>query len=70
MMNIRLDDPTLEESINKLFGSDERRIAQAFSEFLFHHQLKEDIGISIEQLDAGKGESLKEAMQTIRDKYE
>jgi len=70
MLNIEIDNPELEESLKQLFGNNQQSIARAFAEFVHQRKIKQDIGVSIAQLEAGEGLSLNETMQSIRQKYE
>jgi hypothetical protein len=70
MLNIHIDDTELEKSIKQVFGEDTRSIASAFSEFIKQRRIRQDIGISIEQLAAGESLPLSDVMDGIRAKYE
>ncbi len=70
MLNIRIDNPELEKSIKQTYGGDTVGIASAFSEFIQQQKIKQDIGVSVEQLDAGEGIALGNVMKDIRAKYE
>ena len=70
MLNIHIDDPELEKNIKQTFGEDTRSIARAFSEFIKQRRIKQDIGVSIEQLDAGESVPLGDVINDIRKKYE
>ena len=70
MLNIEIDNPELEASLQQLFGNNQQSIACAFAEFVLQRKIKQDIGVSIAQLDAGEGLSLQETMQSIRSHYE
>jgi hypothetical protein len=70
MLNIEIDNPELEASLQQLFGNNQQSIASAFAEFVQQRKIKQDIGVSITQLDAGEGLSLRETMQAIRSQYE
>jgi hypothetical protein len=70
MLNIRIDNPELEKNIRQTYGEDTISIANAFSEFIHQQKIKQDIGISIEQLDAGEGLTLGNVMEDVRAKYE
>ena len=70
MLNIHIDDPELEKNIKQTFGEDTRSIARAFSEFIKQRRIKQDIGVSIEQLDAGESVPLGDVINDIRTKYE
>ena len=70
MLNIHIDDPELEKNIKQTFGEDTRSIARAFSEFIKQRRIKQDIGVSIEQLGAGESVPLGDVINDIRKKYE
>lgn len=70
MLNIQIDNPELEGCIVERYGGDMDSLARAFSDFLHHERVKQDIGVSIAQLDAGGGVPLTTAMREIRAKYE
>jgi len=70
MLNICIDNPELEKNIRQTYGEDTISIANAFSEFIHQQKIKQDIGISIEQLDAGEGLTLGNVMEDVRAKYE
>jgi type II restriction/modification system DNA methylase subunit YeeA len=70
MLNIEIDSPELEESLQQLFGNNQQSMADAFAEFIQQRKIKQDIGISIAQLNAGEGLSLRETMQSLRQPYE
>ncbi len=70
MLNIQIDNPELEKNIRQTYGDDSQSIANAFLAFIRQQGIKQDIGISIKQLDAGEGLPLAEVMEGIRSKYE
>ncbi|MBT6617303.1 MAG: hypothetical protein HOB43_03670 [Thiotrichales bacterium] len=70
MLNITIEDSLLESNLKQAFGEDTKSIAKAFSEFIQGYKIKQDIKVSIEQLDADGGLPLAEAVADIRSKYE
>jgi len=70
MLNIQIDNPELEKSIQQAYGDDVHSLANAFGEFIKQQEIKQDISISIKQLDAGEGLPLNEVMKEVRRKYE
>lgn len=68
MLNIDIDNPELEASLQPLFGNNQQSIASAFAEFVQQRNIKQDIGVSIAQLDVGEGLSLREAIQSVSNK--
>lgn len=70
LLNLQIDNKELEEQLLKQFGGDTESIARAFLEFLREERIREDIGVSVSQLEAGEGVPLRAVMQEIRAKYE
>ncbi|MBL1353158.1 MAG: hypothetical protein COA61_007505 [Zetaproteobacteria bacterium] len=70
MLNIQIDNPELEKNIKQTYGNDSQLMANAFAEFIKKQWVRQDIGVSIQQLDAGEGLPLAEVMADIRNKYE
>jgi len=66
MLTIQIDNPELEKSIKQIYGEDVSGIADAFSEFIQQQQIMLDIGVSIQQLDAGEGIVLSDVMNDVR----
>lgn len=62
MLNIEINNPELEASLQQLFGNNQQSIASAFAEFVQQRKIKQDIGVSIAQLDAGEDLSLREPL--------
>lgn len=69
MLNIEINNPELEESLKQLYGNNKQSIANAFADFVQQRKTKQDIGISIAQLDAGEAVPLQDVMQAIGKKY-
>jgi hypothetical protein len=70
MLNIEINNPELEESLKQLYGNNKQSLVTAFSDFAQQRKIKQDIGISISQLDAGEAMPLQDVMQALRKKYE
>ena len=70
MLNIQIDNPELEKNIKNTYGEDTKSIARAFFEFIQQQKIKQDVGVSIEQLKSGKSIPLGDVMNNIRAKYE
>ncbi len=70
MLKIQIDNPELEKSIKQTYGNDTKSIAKAFSDFIQQQKLKQDIGVSITQLDDGKAIPMENVMRDIQTKYE
>jgi len=70
MINISITDPALETLIHRSFGDNQGLIEQEFTRFIQESQIKQDIKESIEQINAGKSVSIKDAFKSIRSKYE
>jgi hypothetical protein len=65
MLNIVIDNPELEANLQQLFGNNQQSLVSAFAEFVQQRKIKQDIGVSIAELEAGEGLSLRETMQSI-----
>jgi hypothetical protein len=70
MLNIEINNPELEESLKQLYGNNKQSLVTAFADFVQQRKIKQDIGISISQLDAGEALPLQDVMQALRKKYE
>ena len=70
MLSIQIDDQELEKSIKQVFGGNDDLIGSAFVEFIQLQKVKQDVAISIKQLDAGNAKSFKNVMRDVRVKYE
>jgi len=70
MLNIQINNPELEESIKQTYGDDVQLIANAFGEFIKQQKIRQDIAVSIKQLDAGEGIPMAEVMEGIRTEHE
>ena len=57
-------------SIKQTYGDDVQSIANAFGEFIKQQRIRQDIAVSIQQLDAGEGMAMIEVMEGIRSEYE
>jgi hypothetical protein len=63
MLNIEINNPELEESLKQLYGNNKQSIANAFADFVQQRKIKQDIGISISQLEAGEALPLQDVMR-------
>jgi hypothetical protein len=69
MLNIQIDNPELEANIKQTYGDDVQSITNAFGEFIQQQRIRQDIAVSIKQLDAGEGIAMAEVMEGIRRQY-
>ncbi len=69
MLNIEINNPELEESLKQLYGTNKQSLANAFADFIQQRKIKQDIGTSISQLDAGEAVPLQDVMQAMNMKY-
>ena len=70
MLNIEINNPELEESLKQPYGNNKQSLVTAFADFVQQRNIKQDIGISISQLDAGEAMPLQDVMQALRKTYE
>jgi len=69
MLNIQIDNLELEANIKQTYGDDVQSVANAFGEFIQQQRIRQDIAVSIKQLDAGEGIAMAEVMEGIRRQY-
>jgi len=69
MLNIQIDNPELEASLKQTYGDDMQSIANAFDDFIKQQKIRQDIAVSISQLDADEGIAMAEVMESVRSKY-
>ncbi|RIZ67163.1 MAG: hypothetical protein D0531_00730 [Methylococcales bacterium] len=70
MLNIEINNPELEENLKQLYGNNKQSLVTAFADFVQQRKIKQDIGTSISQFDAGEALPLQDVMQALRKKYE
>ena len=70
MINITINNPDLEKTLQQTYGDNHHRLIQEFSQFIQQAKIQSDIGISIEQLEQGKGIKLADAFQQVKALYE
>ena len=75
MLTINIDNPELEQSIKQTYGNDKQTLAREFMDFLQltksqQKRIKQDINISIQQLDAGEGIPIEDVFKDIKSRYE
>lgn len=66
MLKIHIDDPELEKSIRSAYGDNPKSIARAFAAFIQQEQLKDDVRVSVQQLENGEAIPLRTVMQDLR----
>jgi hypothetical protein len=69
MINIKIYNPELEREIRQSFGEDTHSLATEFVDFFHHCQIRQDIEVSIAQLDKGLGINMKQAITEVRAKH-
>ena len=69
MLTINIDNPELEQSIKQTYGEDKQTLAKAFMEFIQQKKIKQDIEISIQQLDAGESIPMEDVMKDSNKQY-
>jgi len=70
MMNISINNPDIENIIQDTYGNNHKRLIEEFSQFIQTVKIKEEINLSIQQLEENKGIALSEAFKQIKQKYE
>ncbi len=69
MLKIQIDDVELEETIQKNYGENTDTLVRDFVSSLKERHIKEDVSVSIEQLNNGKGVPMFQVMEELHDKY-
>jgi len=70
MLNIQIDNPEIENNIKQIYGDNSGMLMNAFVEFIQQQKIKQDVGVSINQLDNGDGILLKDVIDDIALRYE
>ena len=69
MLHIQISNPEPEDNIDKISGNERHSLEQAFSMFMQQHQANQDVKLSQEQLEQGKGIEMKQVIADIRERY-
>jgi hypothetical protein len=70
MINITIDNPDIEHILQQTYGNNHGRLIKEFSQFIQTTRIKDDIGISIHQLEGGESIKLADAFTQVKRKYE
>jgi len=70
MINITIDNPDIEQILQQTYGNNHSRLIKEFSQFIHAEKIKDDIGISIRQLEQGESVKLADAFTQVKRKYE
>jgi hypothetical protein len=70
MLNIQIDNPEIEKSVRLAYGENSQAIAMAFADFIRQKTIKQDIGISIQQINSGQATPMSQVINEIVTKYE
>ncbi|MEE7627408.1 hypothetical protein V3O24_14660 [Methylobacter sp. Wu8] len=70
MINITIDNPDIEQILQQTYGNNHSRLIKEFSQFIQAAKIKDDIGISIHQLEQGESVKLADTFTQIKRKYE
>ena len=70
MLNLKIDDPELENSLRQAYGNNDQSIIDAFTQFVKQQKIKRDVTISKEQVGKGEIIELDKVIEDICAKYE
>lgn len=70
MINITIDNPDIEQILQQTYGNNHNRLIEEFSRFIQAARIKDDIGISVRQLEQGVSIKLEDAFARVKQKYE
>jgi hypothetical protein len=69
MINITIDNPDIEQILQQTYGNNYSRLIKEFSQFVQATKIKDDISISIQQLEQGESVRLKDAFARVKQHY-
>lgn len=69
MLKTHSNNPNPETILKKANGDNSQSIDKAFLDFTYQQEIKQDVRISIEQLDTGQDISIEKVIRDIRAKY-
>lgn len=70
MINITIDNPDIEQILQQTYGNNHSRLIKEFSQFVQSTKIKDDISISIQQLERGESVKLADAFAQVKRNYE
>ncbi len=70
MINITIDNPDIEQILQQTYGNNHSRLIKEFSQFVQATKIKDDISISIQQLERGESVKLADAFAQVKRNYE
>ncbi|MGZ8947516.1 MAG: hypothetical protein ACXW1W_19090 [Methylococcaceae bacterium] len=70
MINITIDNPDIEHILQQTYGNNHSRLIKEFSQFVQFTKIKDDISISIQQLERGESVNLTDAFAQVKRNYE
>lgn len=70
MLNIQIDNSDIENDIKQVYGENSQDVVVAFAEFLQAKRIAEDVRVSIEEFDQGKGIPSASVFASIKAKYQ
>lgn len=65
MINITIDNPDIEQILQQTYGNNHSRLIKEFSQFVQATKIKDDISISIQQLEQGESIKLADAFAQV-----
>jgi hypothetical protein len=69
MISITIDNPEVEQILHQTYGNNHNRLINEFSQFIQTRIIKEDIKISIQQLEQGKAVNFTDAFKQVKQRY-
>lgn len=70
MINITINNPDIEQILQQTYGNNYSRLIKEFSQFVQATKIKDDISISIQQLEQGESIKLADAFSQVKRNYE
>jgi len=66
VINIIIDNPDIEQILQQTYGNNHSRLIKEFSQFVQATNIKDDISISIQQLERGESVKLADAFAQVK----
>jgi hypothetical protein len=66
MTNITIDNPDIEQILQQTYGNNHSRLIKEFSQFVQATKIKDDISVSIQQLERGESVKLADAFAQVK----
>lgn len=70
MINITIDNPDIEQILHQTYGNNYNSLIKEFTQFIQSEKIRNDISISIQQLEQGESVKFTDAFKQVKLNYE